>query len=59
MNESLGPIVDKLHEVSDILRRIKRECGACYLVPQDLDPIIASINILIMEYEYQLSLLNN
>lgn len=59
MDESLATIVDKLYEASDLLSRIKRECETCYLVPWDLDPIIASINILIMEYEYRLSSLNN
>lgn len=58
VDESLATIVDKLYEASDLLSRIKRECETCYLVPWDLDPIIASINILIMEYEYRLSSLN-
>ena len=59
VDESLVTIVDKLHEASDLLSRIKRECGTCYLVPWDIDPIIAHINILIMEYEYRLTFLNN
>lgn len=58
VDELLATIVDKLHEASDLLSRIKRECGTCYLVPWDIDPIIAHINILIMEYEYQLTFLN-
>ena len=59
MDESLVTIVAKLHEASDILSRVKRECETCYLVPWDIDPIIARINILIMEYEYRLSSLNH
>lgn len=59
MDESLVAIVDKLREASNLLSGIKRDCETCYLVPWDIDPIIARINILIMEYEYRLSSLNH